>query len=90
MFLKYKYLTKYSAMITDDKITEIYFVIDEFFKEFDQLIKAHQLGNGLSKKRNRSFRLSDSEVMTIMLLFHYVGFKNLKHFYLHYVQNHLQ
>ena len=77
-------------MITDDKITEIYFVIDEFFKEFDQLIKEHQLGNGLSKKRNRSCRLSDSEVMTIMLLFHYGGFKNLKHFYLHYIQKHLQ
>jgi len=34
--------------------------------------------------------MSDSEVITLMTLFHFGGFRNMKHFYLHYVQNHLQ
>ena len=30
--LKFKYLTKISAMISDDKITTIYYIVDEFLK----------------------------------------------------------
>ena len=30
-------------MIPDHKITEIYFIIDEFFKEFDNIIREHSL-----------------------------------------------
>ena len=30
-------------MLDTDKITEIYFIIDEFFKEFDKTIAAHSL-----------------------------------------------
>ena len=37
------------------------------------------------KKRNRSFTLSASEVMTIMVLFHLSGYKDIKHFYIFYV-----
>ena len=33
--------------------------------------------------------MSDSEVMTILVLFHAMGFKNLKHFYLFYIGKHL-
>lgn len=77
-------------MITEDKITEIYFIIDEFFKEFDQILKEYSLGNEKTKKRNRKFAMSESEVMTIMILFHYGAFKNLKHFYQGYVQRHMK
>lgn len=34
--------------------------------------------------------MSDSEVITILILFHFGSFRNLKHFYLHYVQQHLE
>ncbi len=34
--------------------------------------------------------MSDSEVITILVLFHLGSFRNMKHFYLHYVQRHLQ
>ncbi len=42
------------------------------------------------KTRKRISKLSDSEVMTIMVLFHYKQFRNLKHFYLYYVQIHMK
>lgn len=77
-------------MIPDDKVTEIYFIIDEFFKEFDSIIREHSLENTNTKKRNRKFTMSESEVMTILLLFHFGAFKNLKSFYLFYVQKHMQ
>lgn len=78
-------------MITSDKITEIYFIIDEFYKEFNEIITCHSLPHQKGiKQRNRKINLSDSEVMTILVLFHYGAFKNLKHFYIHYVQKHMQ
>lgn len=77
-------------MLSQDKITEIYFIIDEFMMNFDKIISDHSLmpDNAL-KLRNRKFNLSQSEVMTILVLFHYGSFKNLKHFYLFYVQKHM-
>lgn len=77
-------------MIPDHKVTEIYFIIDEFFKEFDNIIRAHSLPDAKTKKRNRKFTMSHSEVMTILVLFHSASFKNLKSFYVFYVQKHMQ
>lgn len=71
--------------ITVDKITEIFVLADDFCKEFDKVTSEHMLG----KKPKRKPRMSQSEVITIMVLFHFGTFKNLKHFYLHYVQKHL-
>lgn len=78
-------------MISNDKITEIFFILDEFSKDFDKIISDHSLAENVAKKaRNRKSALSNSEVMTILVLFHYGGFKNLKHFYLFYVKKHMQ
>lgn len=77
-------------MIPNDKVTEIYFIIDEFFKEFDTIIREHSLESSKTKKRNRKFTMSESEVMTILLLFHFGAFKNLKSFYVFYVQKYMQ
>ncbi len=71
-----------------NKLTEIYTSIDDFYKQFNQIIKKHQL-NAQHRSRNRKFILSGSEVMTILILFHLGNFKNLKHFYLFYVKEHL-
>jgi len=71
--------------ITGDKISEIFVLTDDFCKEFDKVTSEHTLGN----KPKRKPRMSQSEVITIMVLFHFGSFKNLKHFYLHYVQVHL-
>jgi hypothetical protein len=64
---------------------------DDFCKEFNQEIQKHQLSDGgLHKRRNRATRLSPSEIITILLCFHFGSFRNFKHYYLFYVKKHLQ
>ena len=70
-------------MIPTNKTVEIYYLVDEFLKEYDAVIKSHSLEEGAAKKRrNRKFTMSGSEVMTILILFHFSSFRDLKHFYL--------
>ena len=70
-------------MIPTNKTVEIYYLVDEFLKEYDAVIKSHSLEEGAPKKRrNRKFTMSGSEVMTILILFHFSSFRDLKHFYL--------
>ena len=70
-------------MIPANKTIEIYYLVDEFLKEYDAVIKSHSLEKGAPKKRrNRKFTMSGSEVMTILILFHFSSFRDLKHFYL--------
>lgn len=64
-------------MIPEDKVTEIYFIIDEFCKEFDATLRERSLQNTQTRKRNRSFTMSQSEVMTLLLLFHLGAFTQL-------------
>jgi hypothetical protein len=72
-----------------DQITEIFISIDDFFTQFSHEIKKYQLSTN-KNQRNRSSIMSASEVMTIMVLFHLSNHKNMKHFYLFYVKQHLQ
>lgn len=88
--LNNKYLTKFLPMIKSDKITEIFYVVHEFCNEFEKVMAGHILKKDNGKMhRNRTFKLHDSEVITILILFHLGQFRNLKHFYLNYVQVHL-
>ena len=74
-----------------DKITEIFYIIDEFCKEFEKVKEGHVLQkDSIKKARNRKFKLDDSEVITILILFHLGQYRNLKHFYIFYVQKHMQ
>lgn len=78
-------------MLSSDKTTEIYYIVDEFCQEFEQVKEGHVLPENTSKKkRKRTCKLSDSEVITIMILFHAGGFRHLKHFYTRYVQVHMR
>ena len=78
-------------MISRDKITEIFFIIDEFSKVFDATTeKSSLISDSAIKTRNRKSKVSQSEVMTIMVLFHYKQYRNLKHFYLYYVKVHMK
>lgn len=61
-------------------IVTIFCEIDDFYKVFEQVWRKHLLGNG--RVRNRKTSLSLSEVMTILVLYHASGYKNLKSFYL--------
>jgi hypothetical protein len=70
------------------QITEIFVLIDDFYLKFKKEMEKHQLAD-LNKKRNKPSVMSPSEVMTIMVLFHLSNFKDMKHFYLVYVKDHL-
>lgn len=77
-------------MITIDKITEIYCIIDDFCIELFKTVSGRMVEPSIGEnKRNRTCKLTDSEVITILLIFHLGQFRNLKHFYLYYVKTHL-
>lgn len=67
----------------EDKVTEIFFYVDEFCIEWHKAIAGHQLPKEtLKSKRNKPCRMSDSEVITIMILFHLSHYRNMKNFYI--------
>jgi hypothetical protein len=73
----------------ETNIVEIYCMVDEFSKKFDEVTAGHLLRENNGKRhRNRKFTLSDAEVMTIMILFHLKQFRNLKAFYTPYIMVH--
>ena len=73
-------------VLSDNKITEIFYFVDEFCLEFEKSIQNHLVGN----KPNSKPKMSCSEVITSMIMFHSGGFRNMKHFYIHYVQKHMK
>lgn len=78
-------------MINTDKITEIFCDIDDFCLEVKEVIDKHSITESSAvKKRNRKPAMSQSEVITIMVLFHLKGYRCLKHFYTQYVCRHMR
>ena len=78
-------------MLSNHKITEIFFIIDEFDKNFEKIVSDHSLVRNTDlKQRNRKSTLSDSEVMTILILFHSGHYRDLKHYYINHVKNHMK
>ena len=66
-------------------------MVDEFCKEYTKVQEAHLINESITKKkRNRAFTLSDSEVITIIIYFHLGGYRCMKHYYMGYVQKHMQ
>ena len=76
-------------MLSRDKVIEIFCIADDFCKEFDSNMKEMTLKTDGKKHRDRKASLSDAEIMTILICFHFGSFRCLKHYYLHYVQVHL-
>ena len=73
-----------------DKVIEFYVLIDDFYKDFESQIENYLLEDAIKGRRRRQSQLSNSEIMSILLLFHYGQFTNLKSFYQHYVCVHLK
>ena len=69
-------------MITEDKITEIFCMADDFCKLFDAITAKYTLKPTGKRKYHRSSTMSKAEVMLIMILFHTSGYRCFKHFYL--------
>ena len=52
------------------KITELFYSVDGFCKQIEPQFKKKAIGEDGKKRRNRAFEMSDSEIITILILFH--------------------
>lgn len=77
-------------MITKDKVTEIFCIIDEFDKnlsaEFAKNLRLPSHNSDGKCYRNRKGRLSESEIMTILVCYHFGAYRNFKEYYLNWVK----
>jgi hypothetical protein len=73
-------------MIIYSKVTEIFCLVDEFCKEYACIVDNALLGN----KAKRPSIMSQSEIITIAIIFQLSGFRTFKHFYIFYVKNHMK
>lgn len=60
-------------MFTESKVTEIYCMTDDFCKEFAFQQEKHMLEEKNRWHRNKPNRISDEELMVILILFHSGG-----------------
>lgn len=69
-------------------LTELFYSIDTFWKHFEILWRQSLISEGKALPK-RQPGISISEVMTIVVLFHVIGYRNFKTFYCAYVQKFL-
>ena len=77
-------------MLIADKVNEIFCIADDFCKEFDSEIEKMSFPCDGKKHRRRKGQMSDSEIMTILICFHFNTYRNFKHYYLCYVKGYLK
>jgi hypothetical protein len=69
------------SILTTDEITESFCITDDFCKEFSKAMeKVPRLPEPGKRHRNRPCEMSDSEIITILMLYHFGSFKNFKRF----------
>lgn len=71
-----------------DNLLELYCIVDQFAQEFMPEFEKNQLEVGI-RQRQKPCKLSPSEIMTIIIYFHQMQFRNFKAYYTQYVQKHL-
>lgn len=76
--------------MTTANVIEISCFLDKFCKYFEPELKKRTLSTSGKRHRNRPGRMSDSEIMTILVLFHTSHFRDLKSFYLGYISQHMR
>lgn len=77
-------------MFPNFKVTEIYCIVDDFCKEFTLQQEKYMIEDKETKYRNKPNRMSDAEIMVILILFHSGGFRCFKHYYKEYVCKYLK
>lgn len=70
-------------------IIEIFCILDEFCKYFTPELKKHTLQVPGKRHRNRTSRMSNSEIMTILVLFHTRHYRDQRSFYLGHICQHM-
>ena len=61
-------------MFPESKVTEIYCMADDFCKEFTLQQEKYMIEDKNTRHRNKPNRMSDAEIMVILILFHSGGF----------------
>ncbi len=72
-------------MLTEDKVIEIFVMADEFCKVFNTMLCRRGLykpKEGKKRDYHRDCRMSQAEIIVIMIMFHSSNHKCLKLFYL--------
>lgn len=80
--------TKITAMtqtLQTSKLVEIFVACDDFCKK----LRAHHIENGLAYEKPTE-RMSESEIMAIVIFYHLSGMKCFKYYYEQYIQVHLK
>ena len=77
-------------MFPESKVTGIYCMADDFCKEFTFQQEKYMIKDMKTMHRNKPNRMSDAEIMVILILFHSDGFRCFKHYYKEYVCKHLK
>lgn len=72
-----------------NNLTELFCLMDDFCRRFEPAWRQRQLIVGVQKRHRRS-ALSLSELMTLVVLFHQLRFRQFKRFYLDYVCRYLR
>ncbi len=72
-----------------DNLTELYCLMDDFCKVFEPEFNKRLLASG-KRKRQRATSLSLAELMTLVVLFHQIRYRQFKSFYLNHVCQHLR
>ena len=88
--LKHKELQTTIAMITENKVTELFCIADDFCKFFDAMMEKYTLKADKKRQYHRKSTMSKAEIMVIMILFHDSGYRCLKHFYIEKVCRHMR
>jgi len=68
----------------EDKLIEISCHIDDFNSVFIREIRTRQLTDG-TRKRIKPCQMSESEIITIVIYFHNMRYRDFKHYYLYHV-----
>ena len=57
-YMKFRYIQTNTIVLSDSKITEIFYLVDEFCLSFEESVQKHLIGN----KPKRTPKMSCSEV----------------------------
>ena len=65
-------------MLIYSKVTDIFCLVDEFCKEYSEIVAKSLIGN----KAKRPSIMSQSEVITLAIILQLSGFRTLKHYFI--------
>lgn len=77
-------------MITEDKVTELFCMADDFCKFFDRMVAKYTFKSTVKRSYHRNSTMSKAEIMLIIILFHDSNYRCLKHFYQEHICKHLR